>query len=126
MFYQEAISWHAIEIILELTCFNYEMLSSLIILYCLSSIPRKAGALKYSFINIPKLLPEGEHSNCASAIYSFLSILRNNCLWQLHVEQPKVALCGTSLSAEGIFTQRVNTRGAPSVLCATHPRSTVG
>ena len=43
MFYQEAISWHAIENLLELTCFNYKMLSSLIVLYCLSSIPTKWG-----------------------------------------------------------------------------------
>jgi len=32
MFYQEAISWHAIEIILELTCFNYKMLPFMIVL----------------------------------------------------------------------------------------------
>jgi len=51
------ISWDAIEILLELTCFNYKMLSSLIVLYCLSSIPHEVGGLtrliKDSFIIIP-------------------------------------------------------------------------
>ena len=41
-------------IILNLPCFNYKILSSVIVLYCLSSTPHEVGGvLKDSFIIIP-------------------------------------------------------------------------
>ena len=53
MFYQEAISWHAIEIPIELSCFNYEMLSSLIVLYCSSSIRPEGRIIKRLIYHYP-------------------------------------------------------------------------
>jgi len=53
MFYQEAISWHAIENLLELTCFNYKMLSSLIVLYCSSSIRPEGRIIKRLIYRYP-------------------------------------------------------------------------